>query len=153
MTLGFTPGSGRNWSLRRIAVGLVTAVVVATCGSAGQQFRTELPNPGAQPVPVLLSDETGLVTGIGPAEPDPDVDVDPVVEADPADPEAFIVSWFGGLCVEDAELVFRPSESRYFLNIEAPSGGNCPAMAVRRGLRIKTSSPIPVESIVVTGGG
>ncbi|TAK02362.1 MAG: hypothetical protein EPO36_02495 [Chloroflexota bacterium] len=137
-----------------MTLGLLVAFVVATCGSpAGTQFRTELPNAGYDPLPLVLYDETGLVIGIEPAEPNPDAGLNAVVEADPGDPDAFIVSWFGGLCDEVAELFLRPSESTLFLHLEVPQGTNCPAMAVRRALRIRTSSPIPEESIVVTGGG
>jgi len=97
--------------------------------------------------------DVGLVIGIEPADPDPDADESASVKADPADPAAFVVSWLGGLCVHEAALFLRPSGSTYFLHVEGRGGGNCPAMAVSRGVRITTSRPIPSGSITVTGGG
>jgi hypothetical protein len=138
-----------------MTLGLLVAFLVATCGSpVGHELRTNLPTGDYSPLQVVLSDATGLVTGIEPAEADPQADAKAVIEVDPADPAAFIVTWLGGLCESEAVLTFRSSESSYFLHVEVHrGGGGCPAMAVSRSLRVRTSNPIPAESIVVTGGG
>ena len=79
----------------------------------------------------------------------------PAVRADPTDPNAFILSWLGGLCDNDASLTFKRAEGRYVLNVAVhgkvgfPVG--CPAAGVFRDVRIVTSSPIPIDSIVAAG--
>jgi hypothetical protein len=134
-------------------------LAVAACATAcqepgGQLFRTTLPTSAYQPLPLVLRDQTGLVIGIEAAALDKPTFGDPLVLADPSDPDAFTVSWIGGLCESDAALSLWRSASQYFLQIAVTRGGTgCPMAGVVRGLRIKTSSPIPVDSIRVFGGG
>jgi hypothetical protein len=138
-----------------MAMILVVAVFATACQEpGGQLFRTTLPTSVYQPLPLVLRDQTGLVTGIEAAALDKPTFGDPLVLGDPSDPHAFTVSWIGGLCETDASLSLSGSNSRYFLQIAVTRGGTgCPMAGVVRGLRIKTSSPIPVESIQVFGGG
>jgi hypothetical protein len=139
-----------------MTLGLFVAVVVAACGSSeGRLFQTVMPTVQGDPLPVALRDLSGLVTGIEPAEFDPRATTGPLVGADPADPGAFIVSWLGGLCDDAAALSFRRSDSTYALRLEIrlKPGFGCPAAGVPRGLRIETSSPIPADSILISGGG
>lgn len=110
----------------------------------------------APPLPVVLSDETGLVTGIASAPKDPGGRYAGLsVRADPTDPNAFIVSWLGGACDNDASLTLSRHEGNYILNvmIHGKFGfpGGCTANGILRDVRIVTSSPIPVESIIAAG--
>ena len=142
-----------------IAVSLLGAAAVAACSvpSSSRQFRAVLQfSAEAAPLPAVLSDETGLVTGIESGSLDPRFDyAEPAARADPTDPNAFIISWLGGACDNDAALAFSPSEGGYLLNV-AVNGkfsfpGGCTANGVPRDVRIVTSSPIPLASIVVAG--
>jgi len=140
-----------------VTLGLVLA---ACLGPIGQLFKTTLlhispDNPaGDLALPVVLGDETGLVVAIEPATGDTS-DLKPSVRSDPADPNAVIVSWLGGMCDSDAELLFRPHEAGYTLalTVGRKLGLGCPAAAVLRGLRIKTSAPVVPESIETFGSG
>jgi hypothetical protein len=155
VSLDLTPGSGHTRGMRSMAIGLFVAVFVAACGSPeGQLFRTALPTSDYAPLPVLLRDTTGLVTGIEPATYDERAFLEPLVEADPADPGAFIVSWLGGLDEGEAAFTFSRSDSTYALQLAVrPKGGTgFPALGVGRGLRVKTSSPIAPDSILLSGG-
>jgi hypothetical protein len=110
----------------------------------------------APPLPVVLSDETGLVTGIASAPKDPSGRyIELAARADPTDPNAFIVSWLGGACDNDASLNFSRHEGKYVLNVAVHGKfgfpGGCTANGIFRDVRIVTSSPIPVESIVAAG--
>jgi hypothetical protein len=105
---------------------------------------------------VVLSDETRLVTGIEPGTMEPGADdAELAARTDPIDPNAFIVSWLGGACDNDAALTFKQAEGGYLLNVAVHGKfgfpGGCPALGVPRDLRIITSTPIPVDSIVVAG--
>ncbi len=144
--------------MRRLGVGLLLVASVAAClQPAGRLFSTELSSSEGDPLPIELRDETGLVSGIEPEPFDPEAwayRIDPLAQADPSDGNAFVITWVGGACMKDAELSFRPSQGGYALHLTGRGGsGNCPALAIPRGLRILTSSPISVGSIVVSGGG
>ncbi|HEX7473922.1 MAG TPA: hypothetical protein VF323_12635 [Candidatus Limnocylindrales bacterium] len=75
--------------------------------------------------------------------------------ADPTHPNAFIVSWLGGACDNDAALTFKRLEGGYVLNVAVHGKfsfpGGCTANGIFRDVRIVTSSPIPVDSIVAAG--
>jgi hypothetical protein len=136
---------------------LVAASIVGCSGSQGPEprlFTTALPL-GYQPLPMVLSDQTGLVTGIGPATDPQGADVQPVILADPSDPMAFVITWIGSVCDEDAALSFKAKEGGYRLQLTVSPGARaCQLLvAVPRGVRIVTSSAIPVSSIEPTGSG
>src|SRR5258706_9633273 len=120
-----------------IAVALLTAAAVAACSgpSPNRQFKAVLQvSVEAPPLPVVLSDETGLVTGIESAPIDPGAGAEPAARADPTDPNAFIVGWLGGDCDNDASLTFKRLEGAYVVNVAVhgqfifpwgcPAGGN-----------------------------
>jgi hypothetical protein len=147
--------------MRAFAIAVTLGLALAGClGPSGQLFKTTLlhispENPaGDLPLPVVLGDETGLVLGIEPAVGE-GFESKPTVRSDPADPSAVIVSWLGGMCDSDAELLFRPHEAGYTLalTVGRKLGLGCPAAAVLRGVRIKTSAPVSPESIETFGSG
>jgi hypothetical protein len=86
---------------------------------------------------------------------DPSADSELAARADPTDPSAFIISWLGGACDNDASLTFKRLEDAYVLNVAVHGKfsffGGCPAVGIFRDVRIVTSSPIPVDSIVAAG--
>ena len=140
----------------RIGVGLLIVISLTACVGqpAGSLFRTELPTTDHDPLPVSLLDETGLVLGIAPWDADLTPTVRPVVQADPTDPNALVISWIGGLCDRDATLSFRATQRGYALRLDVGLGsGGCTGAALPRGLRIATSDSIPVSSIAVSGLG
>ena len=105
---------------------------------------------------MVLSDETGLVTGIESAPMDPSAEYSALAaRADPTGPNAFIVSWLGGACDNDASLTFKRVEGTYVLNVAVHGKfgfpGGCTAVGIFRDVRVVTSSPIPVASIVAAG--
>jgi hypothetical protein len=141
-----------------LAFALLVAVLVAGCQPAGRAFQTSLPTSERDPLPVTLTDESGLVTGIGPAEVDPVWnDFVPAVHASPNDPNAWILSWLGGYCDQDTAVWFGVLQGGYVASVAVHKKfglfGGCPAAAVPRAIRIATSKPIPVESITAAGGG
>jgi hypothetical protein len=149
----------RGNAVRRVVVALLMSVAVASClgHSSSRQFSTELHRADeTTPFPVVLSDETGLVTGIESAPLALGDDVAPIARADPADPNAFFVSWLGGACDNDAALTFKPLAGGYTVNVTVHGKfgfpGGCTAVGIPRDVRILTSSPIPIDSIVAAGG-
>jgi hypothetical protein len=138
-----------------IGVAVLTGAVVAACSAPGRQFNAVLQVAAeVPPLPVLLSDETGLVTEIESAPGQPGGgDGNLVARADPTDPNAFIVSWLGGACDNDASLTFKQSEGVFLMNVAVHGklSLGCPAVGISRDVRVATSSPIPLSSIVVAG--
>jgi hypothetical protein len=141
-----------------MAVALFSATAVAACSEApSRQFNAVLQvTEETQPLPVVLSDETGLVTGMASGPMDPRADYSELVAlADPTDPNAFIVRWLGGACDHDGSLTFKRHEEGYVLNVTVHDNrgflGGCVMLGIYRDVRIVTSSPIPVDSIL-TGG-
>ena len=139
-----------------IAVSLLSAAAVAACsGASSRQFSAVLQfSEETAPLPMVLSDETGLVTGIALAPMDPLANyAEAVARADSTDPNAFIVSWLGGACDNDASVTFKRHEGGYLLHVTVHGNflGGCTMNAIPRDVRIVTSSPIPVDSIL-TGG-
>jgi hypothetical protein len=134
---------------------LLGAAVAACSGPASPQFRTVLQvSDEVPPLPVVLSDDTGLVTALEAAVKDPSGQyLAFAVRADPNDPNAFIASWLGGACDNDAALLFSRHEKTYLLNvaIHGKFGLGCTANGIFRDVRIVTSSPIPVDLIVTAG--
>jgi hypothetical protein len=157
---GNARSSGGASAGRRVAVALLIAVAVAACSgpSPSRQFRTVLKfSDDAAALPAVLKDETGLVIGIESGPMDTAFDYsEPVARADPTDPNAFIISWLGGACDNDALLWFTPGQGVYALSVEVHGKfgfpGGCTANGIPRDVRIVTSSPIPIASIVAAGG-
>jgi hypothetical protein len=104
---------------------------------------------------VVLSDETDLVTRIESAPLDPGAGAELAARGDPTDPSAFIISWLGGACDNDASLTFKRIGDAYVLNVAVQGKfsffGGCPASGIFRDVRIVTSRPIPLDSIVAAG--
>src|SRR5919112_1638047 len=84
------------------ALTLALVAVVSGCQSPlGTQFRATVVQPDASyPMPVVLGDQTGLVTAIESA-PGDRAGLLPSVKADPDDSNAVIVSWGTGACDDD----------------------------------------------------
>lgn len=142
-----------------IAICLLGAATVTACSgpSRSREFKTILHrSQDARDLPVVLRDETGMVTGIesGPTNQTFDYSA-PAARADPTDPSAFIVSWLGGACDNDALLRFSRNSAGYVIGVEVHGKlgfpGGCPAVGIPRDVRIVTSSPIPLDSIVAAG--
>lgn len=142
---------------RAVALTLVVAVLLVACQPDGRVFQTTLPTDDRDPLPVTLTDETGLVTRVVPAQGDPATwnFAGPTLHADPNDPNASILTWTGGMCDQDTTVRFHEQHGGYLLNvaIHENSGFGCPAAAVLRAIRIATSSPLPIESVTVAGNG
>ena len=141
-----------------IAVSLLSAAAVAACvgPSSSRQFSAVLQlSEESQRLPIVLSDETGLVTAIESVPMDPGANyAELAAKADPTNPNAFIVRWLGGACDNDASLRFYRAEGVYVVNVALHGNvgfGGCPAVGIPRDIRIVTSSPIPVDSIVAAG--
>lgn len=127
------------------------AMAIAACAPepAGDVFRTTLLHDGAEPVPVVFRDQTGLVTSIEPARNPNGSEFQPVAVTDPTDASAVVLTWVGGLCDESVTLSLTSTEAgRYLVVLTVRSrGGGCPAIGVPRGVRILTTTPIPISSI------
>ena len=146
--------------MRRLVIALLIGLAVAACAgpAANRQFTTVLKfSDQAVPLPAVLKDETGLVTRIESGPMDPGFGyAGAAARADPTDPNAFIVSWLGGACDNDALLWFTRGQGVYSLSVEVHGKvgfpGGCTALGVPRDVRVVTSSPVPIASIVAAGG-
>lgn len=139
-----------------IALVLLATVLVAACQPEGRIFETTLNTEFNHPLPVAMTDETSLVTGIVQAAADPTTTGnEPAVRADQDDPKGLVLAWLGGECDQDAALRFHVVNGGYVLNLATHGKlglGGCPATGVPRAVRITVSRPIPVDSTTVAGG-
>ena len=139
----------------RRAIGpiLAAALLIGACQAEGRTFSTRLPTVDRDPLPVALTDETELVTGIDEAQADVSWGDKAAVHALPGRPNAVVLSWLGGMCDRDARVRFHVVNGDYLLNLAINDpGASCPAAGVPRALRIDLSRSIPAESVVVAGG-
>ncbi len=139
---------------RTVALSVLVAVLVVACQPEGRIFEVTLRTEYNRPLPVSLSDETGLVTGITQAAADPATGNEPALQADQADPNTSILTWQGGACDTNTDVVFHVLHGGYVVNVSSHEGigTGCPAAAVPRAIRLATSHPIPVDSVTVAGG-
>lgn len=140
--------------MRSIVTGALLAALFTACGPPpGVVFRTTLANTSGEfPLPVALGDTSGIVVGIGPASVSSVDFRDAGVFVDPTRPNAFILTWLGGMCDDDVALVFSPTDSGYDIRLAIRQGiGGCPGAGILRGLRIETSEPISVGAITISG--
>ncbi|MBA2382556.1 MAG: hypothetical protein H0V73_10650 [Chloroflexi bacterium] len=138
-----------------VAMSLLAAIVAAACQSQGQVFQATLLTDPVKPLPVSLTDESKLVTGITEAAADSTTTgSDPALRADQDDPNGLVLTWLGGACDQDAAVWFGPQNGGYVLSlaIHVKVGLGCPASGVPRAIRIATSRPIAVGSVTVAGG-
>jgi hypothetical protein len=137
------------------ALTLALVVMVSACQApAGTQFRATVVQPdGSYAMPVVLGDQTGLVTAIE-AAPGDGGSERPSVQPDPDDPNAVIVSWGTGACDDDTAVALRRSGAGFRMDIVVHEGLNlgCTAQLLFRGLRVRFSESVPDDAIDVFGG-
>jgi hypothetical protein len=120
---------------------------------AGTLFRATMPTAQFAPSPLVLGDETGLVTGIEPTQLGGNFDPDTRVVADPTEERALILAWLGGACEGEIDVSFARSGSGYTLGIESHPKGTqpCPAVGIPHALRIHLSTAVPGVDVSATG--
>ncbi|NJD26671.1 MAG: hypothetical protein FIA92_00035 [Chloroflexi bacterium] len=148
--------------MKSLAAGLAIAVFLAACSTGnvgstqppGTFFHTTIPTHSV--LPVTLLDTTGLVVGIEPWSTEFQWANTALVQADPADPNAFVIYWIGVSAEGQAFISFSTTTPGYALHLEIrpkPERGGGTLVALPRAVRIETSRPVPIESIVVTEQG
>lgn len=138
---------------RALVPTILVFALLAACQSAGRTFQVTLQTTSGDPLPVSLTDETGVVTGITQAAADFTISFEPIARADPSEPRALVLSWMGGVCDVAATVTVVEQEGSYVIGLASRerTGGGCPSAGVPRGIRITTSDPLPIDSIIVTG--
>lgn len=131
----------------------VVVLLLAACQSAGRTFQVTLVTASNDPLPVSLTDRTGVVTGISQAAPESTISFEPIVRADPRDPRALVLIWMGGACDVEATVNVVKQEGSYVIGLASheKTGGGCPMVGVPRGIRIATADPISMDAVIVTG--
>jgi len=140
----------RTWTLS-----ILLAFFASACQTpAGTVFKANVTD-GSHSMPVVLGDQTGLVTAIESTTGDWSNGGLPAVRGDLDDPHAVIVSWGTGACDKASSLSFHDSDAGFRLDIQIDEGFNltgCTADLLIRGLRVRFSKAIPLTSITVIGG-
>jgi hypothetical protein len=139
----------------RRAVGaiLLVSVFAAACQVPGRVFPTTLTSATLDPLPVTLTDQTGLVTAIAP-EPDAQVQNEPMLQAVDGEPMSAVLTWLGGACDADTTVLVHRLDGGLVMNvaIHGKLGLGCVALGVPRAIRITTSEPLPIDQVTVAGG-
>jgi hypothetical protein len=144
----------------RSSIGIVVlAVVVSAClPPAGRLFRLTLTTVyGSRGQPVVLGDQTGLVTGLEQIDPTAagfdGAQEEPMVKPDPSDATAILVGWVGGECDSDDAISFAPSASGDTLRIDLHVPPlPCGAAAIGHGIRIRLTKALDTTAIVTSYG-
>src|SRR5690349_21536205 len=144
VTAGWSSGSLRRkrdqMAVRVVAAfSILVAALVLNCEVSGQRFELRLTHPSYSPLPVTLTDQTGLVTAVA-QEPDAQVANEPSLAAVAGDPNAAVLTWLGGACDSDATVLFHHLNGGYVMNvaIHEKIGLGCTAVGIPRSLRITT---------------
>jgi hypothetical protein len=137
------------------ALTLALVAVLSACHApAGTQFRTTVVQPdGSYAMPVVLGDQTGLVSAIESVPGQAGAEL-PSVGPDADDPSAVIVTWGTGACDDDTTLALQRSGLGFRIDIAVNAGFNlaCTAQILIRGLRIQFSEPVSADAFEVFGG-
>lgn len=136
------------------APALILALLVAACQPAGRTFQVTLPgNELNDPLPVALVDQTDLVTSIAPAVVDATIGFEPALRVDQTEPNTVLLTWMGGVCDAQQTVTLSIHDGTFVMQLDTREkpGGGCPMAGVPRGIRVATSSPLPVESVVIAG--
>ncbi len=142
--------------MRSVTLAVLLMIVAAAClAPAGTRFETTITQPdGSYPKPVVLGDQTGLVTAIESATGDTADGFELIARPDLQNANAVIVTWVGGACEDEVALSLYRSGEAFRLHLDVRGGpgigGGCPAIALTRGLRIQFSEPVPAGSIIVS---
>jgi hypothetical protein len=144
--------------MKTLTAGVLLALVAAAClPPAGTRFETTVAQPdGSYPMPIVMGDQTGLVTAIEPATGDSSMAFNelPRVKLDPDDASAVLVTWITGACTDDTAVSLQRFGDGFRLRLDVHEGfGACMGMALFRGLRIRFSEPVPADSITATSSG
>lgn len=104
---------------------------------------------GTYPLPVMLLDGTGLVTGlVAPAAGVPAFESG-VTNAN-GKPDRLLYTWLGGACDTLTKLTFERSASGFRLRAETEtSGGYCILIGLNREVVITLSEPVDARSVVL----
>ena len=135
--------------MRLIGLVLAGLVAVSACGGVPEVHSIVIPGQGrAQPLPVEIDDQAGIVSSIelNGADRPP---LEPVV-ALAGDPAAIAVTWTGGLCDTATRLTItsEPPGIRITETTTVRPGG-CRLVGIYRTLLFRLAEPIPVEAIAL----
>lgn len=128
---------------------MASIVVLAACASLTPARTFDLvidQPPGFDPLPIRVSDATGLVrdviTGGGVAAAP--LEGRGGLSNPPGQPNGLVVQWLGGVCDQSAVLaVSRGGEGRLHLVLDTTvAQGDCEAMGIFRALRLTLSVPV-----------
>ena len=132
------------------------ALLVLACGPpAGQLHVITLSTPdGEHPLPVRLGDTSERIVSIEPELFDGAAANDPSVRGVAGKPNAFVLSWIGGMCDSDVVINFWPEEDGFGLQLHtnAKPGLGCPAAGIGRAIQIELSEPVSVDDITLVPG-
>jgi uncharacterized protein YcfL len=139
----------------RLAAALLSLLVVACGAPFAELHETTLPSPdGQRPLPVRLIDTSQRVVSMEPELSDHAGSDEPTLTAVQGKPNAFVLSWIGGMCDSDVEIHFRPLESGFGLQFHtnANPGLGCPAAGIYRAIRVELTEPLSIEDIDIVPG-
>lgn len=141
----------------RLLLAPAVALAVAACAKPPGtlwELRISSDPPGlSNLIPVVLGDQTGLVTGLEAVVAEPVGGLaEAAVQRDPQDGKAVILTWATGACDDETVIAFQRAAERFSLDVQVRNGFDmgCTGNLVLRGLRIQLSEPVDASSISVT---
>jgi hypothetical protein len=138
---------------RRYAVAAVVAlaVVFAACSLAARKFDLVLSAGGAaEELPVVVTDETGLVLNVGEASLDAPAPLPRGLMTLNGEPDTVIVHWVGGACDEGVAMTVSGSDDLTIAVAITSSPEACDAVGVPRAVFIKIVRAFDMSRTSVT---
>jgi len=120
---------------------------VDAASAAEGEFDLLLPGfADIDPLPVIVSDTTGLVSAVGLLDEPGGIDG---VRALPGRPEALVVSWLGGMCDRRARVAVVPVGAEIRIGIETERADACLLAGIGRSIVIQFDHAINLEIVTV----
>jgi hypothetical protein len=134
---------------RQLAATSIVPVVLLACSpTTGRTFNVTMPGRElVQPTSVVVIDQTGLMLSVEL----PAVNVLPnranqfrALEGDPA---VLIVTWVGGMCDDQTELVFERTPGGFRFVERTDRTGGCRLAGIGRTLAVRFSAPLSPDLV------
>ena len=130
---------------------LAVAVLLVGCSLTARKFDLSFPAAdNLAELPVVVTDETGLVGTIEIVRIDPPPVLPRGFVTIAGHPNAVAVHWVGGACEASVAITVSGSDQLTFAVAITAGPGACDAMGIQRAVRIDLGRPVDVSRTSVT---
>ena len=130
---------------------LAVAALLATCSVTARKFDLTFPAAdNLAELPVVVTDETGLVGAVEVVRIDPPQVLARGFVTIAGRPNAVAVHWVGGACEASVAITVSGSDQLTFAVATTSGPGTCDAIGIQRAVRIDLGRPVDTSKTTVT---